>query len=75
MGNIIVIAILILIIFLIIRSIINEHKRYGACAFCSYAHAGCDHVGHKELDEQKLPELNETQKAILAKHKRFAKKS
>ena len=70
MGDLIVGGLIALMVILILRSLHKAVSKSGACAFCSYAKHGCDHVGHHELDlEQAESRLNDTQKAILARHK------
>lgn len=70
MGDLIVGGLIALMVILILRTLHKEVAKSGACAFCSYAKSGCDHVGHHELDLQKAEsKLNDTQKAILARHK------
>lgn len=70
MGNLIVGGALLVIVLLILRSLHRSVEKHGSCAFCSYAQQGCDHVGHHELDLQEAEsKLNDTQKAILARHK------
>ena len=71
MGDLIVGGLIALMVILILRSLHKAVAKSGACAFCSYAKNGCDHVGHHELDfEHAESRLNATQKAILAKHRR-----
>lgn len=71
MGDLIVGGLIALMVILIFRSLHKAVAKSGACAFCSYAKNGCDHVGHHELDlEHAESRLNATQKAILAKHRR-----
>ena len=67
MGDLIVGGLIALMVILILRSLHKAVAKSGACAFCSYAKNGCDHVGHHEHAESRL---NATQKAILAKHRR-----
>ena len=70
MGNLIVVAAVVLLVVFIIRVLRKEHKESGSCAFCSYAKAGkCNHVGHEELDHQEF-HLTKEQQAILDRHTR-----
>ena len=65
MGDLIVGGLIALMVILILRSLHKAVAKSGACAFCSYAKNGCDHVGHHELDlERAESRLNATQKAI-----------
>ena len=50
MGDLIVGGLIALMVILILRSLHKAVAKSGACAFCSYAKNGCDHVGHHELD-------------------------
>ena len=71
MGDLIVGGLIALMVILILRSLHKAVAKSGACAFCSYAKNGCDHVGHHELDlERAESRRTATQKAILAKHRK-----